>query len=240
MMNWLSKTPITHRGFHNNEFPENSLGAFEYAIKNDYAIEFDIRLTKDKKIVVFHDLDTSRVTRTNLLVKNSTLSELEKIKLEESTYTIPSLVDVLKLVNGRVPLLIEIKNEGGVGDLEEELIRILDNYKGQFAIQSFNPLSLKYISDKRENFSIGLLVGSFKKSKISFLKKFLLKNMLLTPILRPDFFSVEYGVDIWSQQTMLKIFSSKQIIYWTIRNESVANDLLTSGKGVIFEGFNIK
>ncbi len=239
-MNWISKTPIGHRGLHDQDHPENSLGAFEKAIEANYAIELDIRLTKDGKIIVFHDIDTERVVGQNVKIRETALEDLEKMSILKSKYTIPSLEKVLELVAGRVPLLIEIKNESSVGVLEDELIRILDSYKGIFAIQSFNPLSLKHISTKRPDYQIGLLVGSFKKSKISFLKKIVLKYMLLTPYLSPDFFSVEYGVDIWMQKAMMKIYKNKKIIYWTITSKEKAHQLLREGNGIIFEGFSFK
>ncbi|WP_372651654.1 glycerophosphodiester phosphodiesterase family protein [Halobacteriovorax sp.] len=238
-MNWLSKTPIAHRGLHDIEIPENSLGAFKSAIDSSYVIELDVRLTKDGKVVVFHDLETSRLMDQNYKISDTDLSELEELALKGSNFKIPSLKTVLDFVAGRVPLLIEIKNESKVGLLENELVRILDDYKGEFALQSFNPLSLKYISKVRPDFKIGLLVGSFSKSKLPFVKKIFLKYMLLTPYLRPDFFSIEYGVNIWMQKSMLKIYNDRPILYWTIKNKETASELIKSGHGVIFEGFKI-
>ncbi len=238
-MNWLNKIPIAHRGLHDLEVPENSLGAFKSAIDLNYIIELDVRLTKDRKVVVFHDIETSRLVDRNLKINEANLNELEELSLKGSSFKIPSLKTVLEFVNGRVPLLIEVKNETNVGALENELVKILDGYKGEFALQSFNPLSLKYISRVRPDFKIGLLVGSFSKSKLPLLKKIFLKYMLLTPYLRPDFFSIEYGVNIWMQKSMLKIYNDRPILYWTIKNKEIASELIKKGHGVIFEGFKI-
>ena len=239
-MNWIKSTPISHRGLHDAENPENSLGAFQNSLDKKYAIELDVRITKDGKIVVFHDIETSRLTKKNFTLKDTTLDTLESLSLLETNFKIPSLEKVLKFVDGSVPLLIEIKNEGPVGKLEMELIRILDSYNGDFAIQSFNPLSLKLISKRRPDFKIGLLVGSFNSSKLSLIKKIALKYMLLTPYLSPDFFSVEYGVDILAQKLMLKLYSEKPVVFWTISDKGLGKKLLKSGSGIIFEGFNLK
>lgn len=238
-MNWLSKIPIAHRGLHDTKTPENSLGAFKNAIESGYVIELDIRLTKDQQIVVFHDLDTSRLIDKNIVIKEAKLEELERLSLSGTEFKIPSLKTVLDFVDGKVPLLIEIKNEGSVGMVEDELIKMLDNYKGEFALQSFNPLSLKYISNIRPDFKIGLLVGAFSKSKIPFMKKVLLKYMLLTPYIKPDFFSIEYGVNIWMQKSMLKLYNNKPVLYWTIKDKEKASELIKLGHGIIFEGFKI-
>ena len=107
---WVVERCIAHRGLHNNNFPENSLGAFENAIKNSYPIELDVHLIADGTLAVFHDDTLARVCGKDGYVKNLTKSELKNYKLLGTEYCIPTLDEVLNLVNGQVPLLIEIKN----------------------------------------------------------------------------------------------------------------------------------
>lgn len=240
IMNWLNKTPIAHRGLHGNGVPENSLKSFEKAIEKNYAIELDTRLSSDGEVIVFHDPTTGRLVDKDVKINETSFNELKSMHLEGTESKIPSFKEVLELVNSKVPILVEIKNEGSVGSLEDAVIQLLDQYPGEFAIQSFNPLSLKYISKKRPTFKVGMLAGSFSKSKLSILKKYILKYMLFTPYLKPDFFSVEYGVDIWMQQSMMKLYSNRPVLYWTIKDQMKASELLNDHKGVIFEGFEFK
>ena len=138
---WVIKNPIAHRGLHNFELPENSLPAFENSVAHGFAIELDIRLTDDQKIIVFHDDKLSRMTDRDGYVSNLKLSELEQIALlkteggksVQSEYTIPSLEKVLETVNGRVPLLIELKKAESSFILEQRLLDLLTGYNGDYA-----------------------------------------------------------------------------------------------------------
>ena len=127
---------IAHRGIHDNKtIYENTNEAFKLAIKKGYIIELDIHITKDKKIVVFHDSNTKRITKQNKIIEESTYQELNN----QNIIHIPLLSEVLELVNGKVPLLIELKQDNKVGELEINFMKIMKKYKGKYAIQSFNP-----------------------------------------------------------------------------------------------------
>jgi len=186
---WLIKTPIAHRGLHSKTLPENSIGAFLEAKKQGFAIEIDIHLTSDGHIVVFHDEDLFRMTGTKGDIRQKPLEEVKKLRLQNTGYSIPVLKEVLYLVGSEVPLLIEIKSVGkdAVGKLEDALIKELDNYKGEFAIQSFNPYSLEYIKNNRANFLRGQISQFFKQKKMTFFKRYALKNMLLNKKSEPHF-----------------------------------------------------
>ena len=160
--NFLTKNIIAHRGIH-YKYLENTIPAFKEALKKNYTIEFDIRTTKDNQIVVFHDNNLKRIFDINREIDNLTLEEIKKY-----TY-IPTLQEVLNLINGKVPIIIDIK------DFNKDLINILDNYKGKFSIQSFNPLILYKIKKRRPNYIIGYLIY-----KLLYLKSILL-------ILKPDY-----------------------------------------------------
>ncbi|HIT62490.1 MAG TPA: glycerophosphodiester phosphodiesterase, partial [Candidatus Caccovivens faecavium] len=139
---WLVETPIAHRGLHDKVSPENSLSAFEKAVENGYAIELDVQLLADDTVVVFHDESLSRMTGNDGYIKFLNKEDLKVLKLGNSKEHIPTFEEVLKLVNGRTPLLIEIKNQFKVGKLEQKVIALLKDYKGEYAVQSFNPFSL--------------------------------------------------------------------------------------------------
>ena len=146
-ISFLTNTPIAHRGYHNSKYPENSIAAFKNAMKYGYTIELDVHLTKDYKIVVFHDKTLKRVCNIDKCIEELTYEELSKYNLFDTKYKIPLLKEVLDLVNGKAGLLIETKVIRFNGKLEEELSKLLDNYKGPFAVQSFNIFSICEITN---------------------------------------------------------------------------------------------
>ena len=107
--NWFCKYKLAHRGLHNDKFPENSLGAFENACKKGFAIELDVRLLKDGTPVIFHDPNTFRMCNIDKNINEITLNELDNYHLADSKYTIPTLQQVLELVDGKTPIMIELK-----------------------------------------------------------------------------------------------------------------------------------
>lgn len=206
---------IAHRGIHNNKtIYENTKEAFQLAIKKGYIIELDIRITKDKKIVVFHDNNTKRLTKQNKIVEESTYQELNN----QNIIHIPLLSEVLELVNGKVPLLIELKQDNKVGELETNFMRIMKKYKGKYAIQSFNPNVLYWFKRKYPNILRGQLSSKYNKQKISSIKKYILSNMLLNIFTKPNFISYKYNELSVSK---INYYKKKQIhlIGWTITNE---------------------
>ena len=121
---------FAHRGLWSGRVPENSLSAFEAAARRGYAIELDVRPTKDGAIVVFHDDDLKRMCGRNALVRDLTLRELRTLTLKGTGEVIPTLNEVLKLIDGRVPLLIEVKGERPDPKFCLALSDILDAYRG--------------------------------------------------------------------------------------------------------------
>ena len=108
-IDFILKTPIAHRGLHNVKAPENSLAAFRLAIEHGNVIELDVHMLADGKIVVFHDDNLKRMTGVDAVIKDKTFAELSKLWLKKSSQKIPLLTEVLDLVDGKVPIIIEIK-----------------------------------------------------------------------------------------------------------------------------------
>ena len=107
---WLRTTPVAHRGLHdaNRQVPENSLAAFLLAIEHGFAIECDIRLSRDGVPMVFHDATLERLCQRKEALRDLTAEQLTLAPLAGTAETIPTLGDMLRLVNGQVPLLIEV------------------------------------------------------------------------------------------------------------------------------------
>ncbi len=217
-LEFLSRNLIAHRGYHNNKkgIPENSVLAFKKAIDNNYLIELDVRLTKDQKLVVFHDVNLKRVCGVNKSVKDLTYKELLKYNLFDTTQKVPLFSDVIKLVNGRVPILIETKYHNRYGVLEKILINELSNYKGLYAIQSFYPMSLLWLKRNTKDIPIGLLSSNFKNN-LNRLKSIIGKTLILDLFFKTDFIS--YDVKGLPNNYLSYKRDKKKIVIWTIKNK---------------------
>lgn len=234
---WIVKQKIAHRGLHNEKFPENSISAFKNAIKHGFAIELDVHLISTGELVVFHDDTLDRVTNKTGKVADLKLQDLEEIRLNNSEERIPLFSEVLKIVDGKVPLMIEIKNTGKVGELESSLYEMLKDYKGEFAIQSFNPISVGWFAKNAPEIYRGQLSGFFEGEKsISKLTKFILKRMLLNKFVsKPHFINYDLR---YIPNKYLKKYKNIPILAYTIRSEehlNLAKEREVSN--IIFENF---
>lgn len=161
-------TPLAHRGYHDAAHgrPENSRAAFVAAIDGGYGIELDVQPSADETAMVFHDYTLDRLTsQTGALVLHDAAT-LGKIRLNGGDEGIPSLTEVLELVRGRVPLLIEIKDQDGalgprVGPLERAVATCLARYAGPVAVMSFNPHSVAMMADLADAIPRGLTTCGF-------------------------------------------------------------------------------
>ena len=157
---WLCTKYIAHRGLHDDSAPENSLASFKKAIENGYAIELDVRPLADGTIVVFHDEALGRMTGADGFISNYTYDDIKDLRLLKTTEKIPTLEETLKFVNGQTPILIEIKNMGKVG-FEKNIWKILSSYKGEYAVQSFNPYSLEWFKINAPHVKRGQVASFF-------------------------------------------------------------------------------
>lgn len=146
-LEWLLRTPFAHRGLYDGAagVPENSMAAFEAAAEAGYGIELDARLAADGVPVVYHDATLERLTDLEGPLAGRSAAELSGTRLQGSDQRIPRLAQVLDLVAGRTPLLVELKSPWRrTGPLERPVSRLLENYPGACAVLSFNPLSLAW------------------------------------------------------------------------------------------------
>ncbi|MBP3431436.1 MAG: glycerophosphodiester phosphodiesterase [Clostridia bacterium] len=233
---WLVETPIAHRGYHGKSAPENSMAAFSAAIEKGYAIELDVQLLADDTVVVFHDESLARMTGNDGYIKYLNKTDLKALKLKDTKETIPTLSEVLSFVDGKVPLLIEIKNKYKVGKLEQRVINLLKNYKGEFAVQSFNPYSLAYFKKHAPNILRGQLSGYFKKEKLGWMKKLLLKKMRFNKkTSEPHFISYEAST---LPNRIVKKYKSLPLLAWCVRSKEEYMSVVKYCDNVIFESFD--
>lgn len=228
---WLESTLIAHRGLHDNEqgIIENSISAFANTMDKGYIIELDVSLTKDNQLVVFHDKKLKRLFGIDKYLKDTTYEELSKLKFNNSKETVPLFSEVLSFVNGKVPLLIEIKNVGKVGEMESMIYSELENYEGQYAIQSFNPYTLKWFKTNAKDVLRGQLSGNFATSdydvqndgakRMPWIERYVLSNLLLNFESRPNFINYEVeNTDTDTLQNLKKL--GVPILGWTIDDKA--------------------
>ena len=154
-----------HRGLHGEGKAENSLSAFRAAVDGGYGIELDVRLSSDGVLVVFHDDTLDRVTDKTGRVDAYTAAELSEIKLSGTDDGIPTFAEVLALVDGRVPLLVEIKEDAGDSRVSTAAAQALSEYKGAYIVESFNPLSLKNFGKHLPDVPRGILSQKYLKER---------------------------------------------------------------------------
>lgn len=148
--NFLTR-PIAHRALHGPNRPENSRAAIRAAIDAGYGIEIDIQPSRDGVPMVFHDYDLGRLTPETGPIAQRSAAELAAIPLWGGAETVPTMAEVLKLVAGQVPLLVEIKDQDGalgtnLSGLEKAVAEVVEGYEGDLALMSFNPNSVQILS----------------------------------------------------------------------------------------------
>lgn len=161
--------PIAHRALHDvsQNRPENSRAAIKAAIAAGYGIEIDLQLSADGQALVFHDYDMTRLTGQSGAIRQRSVAEATGIALScGDGETIPTLTEVLELVAGQVPLLIELKDQDGgmgpdIGALESATAAALANYDGPVAVMSFNPHSVARMTKIAPNIPCGLVTEDY-------------------------------------------------------------------------------
>ena len=243
---FLTERPFAHRGFHSislkvsETIPENSLEAFRLAIEKNYSIEMDIHFTKDFKIIVFHDFFLGRLTTKTGFVFNKKLSFIKKAKLSNNE-TVPTIEEVLNLVNGRVPVLLEIKYSNYIKKNLSVFIRVLakklESYKGPVALMSFNLDLIKHIRKRNlfKRFPLGLTTSFPKIESIgSKIKNNKIENEIVAN--RLQFISQDWkGIKNIRVKRLKKLDIA--ILSWTITSREIENSLKGLVDNITFEHY---
>lgn len=235
-LNLIKGKYIAHRGLHNLKqgIPENSIPAFKRATELGFAIENDIHLTKDGKVVVFHDDDLNRACAVNKKVEELTLKELKEYNLFGTPEKIPTLQECLAAVDGKTPLLIEFKSvDGNAKELVIAANEILKEYKGEYLIQSFYPQVLYYYKKYNKKVCRGFLATAFKGE--AFYKR-LSGALLYNFIGRPHFVSYEHKFYNYFFLKLNKLLGAF-LIAWTFHSKTEVLKVKKEFKAYIFEGF---
>ena len=232
-------TKFAHRGYHcaAKRIPENSLAAFRAALDCRYGIELDVHLTKDGQVAVFHDDTLERVCGVPGSVESHTYNELKKLFLLHTTERIPLLADVLSCINGKVPLLIELKLPGRSLKLCEKTYELLKNYKGPCLIQSFNTLGLRWFRLHAPHILRGQLSSNLTADDDTapYILRFLVKHMLSNFLGRPDFISYKLKdlpePGVW----LCRVLFRTPVAVWTLNSEHAMRRGMAGYEMQIFE-----
>lgn len=240
-----------HRGLYDNasDHPENSLRAFQNAVDHGFGIEMDVQLSRDGVPVVFHDFQLKRAARdkdgrpVQGMVSDYTLAELQEFHLFESSEKIPTFQDFLNLVDGKVPVIVELKIENADKDLKvcPKADELLQNYPGLYCIESFNPRGVLWYKKNRPEIIRGQLSSMFNRTNADrrkwWLVYFLTENLMFNFLTRPDF--IAYDALFWKNPSrcICRYAWRNTAVAWTIRSDEQLQARMKDYDIFIFEGF---
>lgn len=238
--------PIAHRAYHDRAArrPENSRAAVRAAVAAGYAIEIDIQPSSDGVPMVFHDYDLRRLTGMAGRIRGRTAAELGAITLLDDDEGIPTLAEALAIVAGKVPLLIEIKDQDGamgpaVGDLEQAVAEVLKDYRGPVALMSFNPHSVEALAKAAPHLPRGLTTSAYSPDNWPLLPAEVRDHLRMIPDLRrtgSSFISHE-AADLDRPLVAALKAQGTKVLCWTIRTPAAEAKARTVAQNVTFEGY---
>ena len=214
----------------------NSLAAFKNAVKNKLPIELDVALLTDGTLVVYHDERLARMTGKDGFISNCTYKDIEKLTLLGTKEKIPTFAEALEVIDGKVPILIEIKNFGKVGAFEKAVWKELQNYRGEYAIESFNPYTLEWFKNNAPKIKRGQISSFFKDKEIAGIKKFALKRMLLNKkISEPNF--IVYKEEDMPNKYVKKYYGKVPVLLYAIKSVEQETRIKEFCDNIIFDSY---
>ncbi|WP_075288856.1 glycerophosphodiester phosphodiesterase [Pararhizobium arenae] len=233
-ISWLTAQPIAHRGYHdmNHTIWENTLSAFSRAVENGYAIECDVQYSADGVPVIFHDDDMQRLCGIRGDVRSKTAGELALMAVGGTADKVPSLGQLLRMVKGRVPIIVELKGRKGDDDgFADAVVETLEGYQGPVALMSFDHWLLKDLKALDPPYPIGLTAEGANPDTF-----FVHEEAMQLGL---DFISYFYGhlpnSFVTAQRTQ-----GRPIITWTVRDSQAVEHTFAHADQMTFEGFDPK
>lgn len=212
------RTFYAHRGFHEKDrsIPENTLKSFQEAIDRGFGIELDVRFSKDGIVYVFHDDDLKRMFSQKKLFRSLDSKDIEKLSLQGEK--IPRLKEALTLIQGQVPLIIEIKPCENYRALIDDVMSLLQDYQGDYCIKSFDPKTMIYLRFHYPKVIRGFLLGTSKIYEKPWKGK-LYASLVLNLLMRPDFLSVSKRFKKNHLPIRLYEMMGGHVAIWTVRSK---------------------
>lgn len=229
-----------HRGLHekNKAVPENSMLAFTKAVEAGYGMELDVNLTADGKVVVFHDDNLLRVCGVDKPITECLSTELSDCRIENTEQSIPLLNDVLKLVAGQVPLIIELKNTKEWQQLCVKTAALLDDYAGVYCIESFHPGIVGWFYKNRPEVIRGQLSAGYRNlGGTPLWQRLLIASVVTNVVARPHF--IAYKHEDAHHRLSLRLFRQLggKLAGWTVRDGDDRVRCMDFFDVIIFEFF---
>ncbi len=231
-----------HRGLHDNatDAPENSMAAFKKAVDANYGIELDVQLTKDKELVVFHDFTLKRVCGVEGKIADYTYEQLQSFSLCKSQEKIPKFSEVLELIGGKVPLIIEYKIPAFDPEVCPMADAMLANYDGVYCIESFNPLGVFWYRKNRPEIVRGFLSDNhYKEGQREFprIVYSLTHNLLLNFLIKPDFIAYNHHYYKDLSRSICRYLYRALSVAWTIKSQEDLENRAGDFDLFIFDSF---
>lgn len=239
------RTPLysvlyAHRGLFDNQTdaPENSLPAFRKAVEAGYGIELDVQLSKDGIPVVFHDASLKRMCGVDGNVWEYDLAELKQMKLADSDATIPTFEEVLNVIGGKVPVIIEYKLDVAQTRVCTLVNDMLSHYQGVYCIECFHPLALIWYRKNRPDIVRGQLCMEYwKEEKYRGNPLFLLLSYLVTNVAtRPDFIAYQHSDASNLSRRVARRLGALSVA-WTIKSQEQLEEAKKHFDLFIFDSF---
>jgi len=227
-----------HRGLHdgNNHVYENSLLAFRLAAEAGYGIELDVQLTADHVLVVHHDATTGRLCGVDVSIRETPYDALPALP---DSSPIPTLAQVLELVDGRVPLIVEIKPYGSPSANAAAALAALKGYAGAFCVESFHPMAVCYCKHNAPHILRGQLSMGGKRDaqEVNLLTHIALKYLLVNVLSRPHFVAYHSQSDHNLSMWLMKRLFRPTLVAWTLRSQAALDQARKDYQMNIFELF---
>lgn len=226
-----------HRGLHDNEVPENSLTAFRLARENGFGVEFDVQMTRDNKLVVFHDGSLKRVCGIDGYLRDYTYDELCEFRLKETDEQIPLLSDVLDVLDG-ADIICEIKGDNGNKnyDICKRTYDMMSAYKGKYVIESFSPFLVEWFKINHPEIIRGQLSCDFMKDEsMTKIQRFCMTHLLVNYVSRPDFVAYDHRDIKKFGFKLCKFLFKPFLVAWTAKGKVEQESAWKVFDSVIFE-----
>lgn len=235
MSDWLRARPVAHRGLHDAAAgaPENSLAAFEAAAAAGYAMECDLQLAADGVAMVFHDAQLDRLTGTSGALGAHCAKALGALRLLGTDEPIPTLADLLARIDGRAPILLELKHDvSPVGPLEEAAWRELRRYRGPYAVQSFDPDAVAWFGRRAPEAPRGQVTADWRRYREG--ERPALANAWAAVRARPQFLAWSvHALPHWAPRLARRL--GLPLLAWTVRSPEDLARARACGANPIFE-----
>jgi len=238
--------PLAHRALHDvaQGRPENSRAAIRAAIEAGYGIEIDVQLSADGAAMVFHDYALDRLTHDSGAVRLRSAADLKAVPLRGGDEGIPDLSEVLQLVAGQVPLLIELKDQDGamgtnLGPLEQATAAALKRYAGPVAVMSFNPNSVAMMRDLLPDVPRGIVTSAYRYDEWPLSKSTCDHLREIPDYDRTGSCFISHEVDDLDRRRVAEIKAQGAMICcWTVRSLEVEQQARQIADNITFEGYN--